>query len=230
MKIIIGIACCLLSMCLAGTQGRAPGQAEKQKGEKFSPLARGIFDPDPLPQEDKPKADKPRTEKFGALAYMPSGAGRAMVGVGATANVDLYVKSYTSDAEAKVLAGTLLEGGPDALLKALEKADSIGKITLTGRVGFYDLKLIRSHRTPTGRRIIAVGDRPIGFLEAYVSNRSRDYEFGILQLNLKRDKNGKEKGEGALIYAAKVKVINGKKVEIENYGIDPIRLMGVRKL
>ena len=127
-------------------------------------------------------------------------------------------------------AGAFLEGGPDALLKALEKADSIGKITLTGRVGFYDLKLIRSRRTQTGRTIIAVGDRPIGFLEAYVSNRSRDYEFGILQLNLKRDKKGKEKGEGALIYAAKVKVIEGKKIEIENYGIEPIRLMGVRKL
>ena len=105
-------------------------------------------------------------EKFGALAYLPHGAGPMMAGAGARANVDLYIKSYTSDAEAKALAGVLLEGGSDALLKALEKADSIGKITLTGRVGFYDLKLIRSHRTESGRRIYAVGDRPVGFLEA----------------------------------------------------------------
>jgi len=200
MKTIIGVACCLLCLSLAGATGGAPAQEKKQK-----------------------------SEKFGALAYLPSGAGARMVGAGATANVDLYVKSYTSNEEAKVLARVLLDGGPDALLKALEKADSIGKVTLSGRVGFYDLKLIRSHPTQTGRRIIAVGDRPMGFLEMYVSNRSRDYEFGILQLDLKRDGN-KEKGEGALIYAAKVKVIEGNKIDIETYGIEPIRLMAVRKL
>jgi hypothetical protein len=225
MKIIIGIACCLSFLCLAGIQGRTPMQAEKRKAERFSPGARTIFEPDAPAQ-----ADKPRTEKFSALAYMPSGGGRAMVGAGATANIDLYIKRYTPDHEAKVLGGLLLESGPDELLKALEKADSIGKVTLTGRVGFYDLKLIRSRRTETGRRIIAVGDRPIGFLEAYVSNRSRDYEFGILQLDLKRDSKGREKGQGTLIYAAKVKVLNGKRLEIENYGIEPIRLMGVRQL
>ena len=201
MKTIIGVACCLFSLCFVGAAGRTQSQAEKPKSEKFS-----------------------------ALAYMPSGAGPAMVGAGARVNVDLYVKSYTSDQEAKVLGGLLLDGGPDALLKALETADSKGKITLTGRVGFYDLKLIRSRPTETGRQIIAVGDRPMGFLELYYSGRSRDYEFGILTLNLKRENKGKEKGEGALIYAAKVKVLEGNKIDIESYGIEPIRLMAVRKL
>lgn len=173
---------------------------------------------------------KPKKEKFGALAYLPSGAGPAMVGTGARVNVDLYIDSYTTDAEAKTLAGVLLEGGSDALLKALEKADSIGKIRLSGRVGFYDFKLIRSHRTETGRRIYAVGDRPVGFLEAYYSGRSRDYEFGILQLDLKQNSKGREEGTGALLYAAKIKVIGGSSIEVESYGIDAIRLMGVRKL
>jgi hypothetical protein len=49
-------------------------------------------------QEQEPK---PKSEKFGALAYMPHGAGLAMVGAGARVNVDLYVRSYTTDAEAK---------------------------------------------------------------------------------------------------------------------------------
>ncbi len=173
---------------------------------------------------------KPKKEKFGALAYLPAGAGPAMVGAGARVNVDLYVNSYTSDEEAKSMAGVLLEAGPDALLKALEKGKSKGRITLTGRVGFYDLKLIRSHKTPTGRRIYAVGDRPVGFLEVYASNRSLDYPFGILQLDLKTNSKGKEEGEGALIYSAKIKVLDGKSIDVESYGIQPIRLMGVRKL
>ena len=174
--------------------------------------------------------EKRKSEKFGALAYMPHGAGPAMVGAGARVNVDLYVKNYTSDDEARSLAGALLEGGSEALLKRLEKNDSIGKITLTGRVGFYDLKLIRSHQTPEGRRIYAVGDRPVGFLEMYVNNRSRDYPFGILQLDLKKNSKGREEGTGALLYAAKIKVLEGNSIELESYGIDAIRLMGVRKL
>ena len=169
-------------------------------------------------------------EKFSALAYLPHGAGPMMAGAGSRVNVDLYIDSYTSDAEAKTLAGVLLEGGSNALLKALEKADTIGKIRLTGRVGFYDFKLIRSHKTESGRRIFAVGDRPVGFLEAYYSGRSKDYEFGILQLDLKRNSKGREEGAGALLYAAKIKVIGGKSIEVESYGIDAIRLMGVRKL
>ena len=177
-------------------------------------------------QEEK----QPKKEKFGALAYLPAGGGPAMVGAGARANVDLYLNSYTNDADAKALAATLLEGGDDALLKALEKRKAIGRISLTGRVGAYDLKLIRSHRIEGGRRIYAVGDRPMGFLEVYVSNRSRDYPFGILQLDLKTNEKGKEEGTGALVYAAKIKVLEGKSIEIESYGIEPVRLMGVRKL
>jgi hypothetical protein len=170
------------------------------------------------------------SEKFAALAYLPSGAGRAMVGAGATANVDLYVNSYTTDAEAKTLAGVLVEGGPNALLKALEDSKSKGKITISGRVGFYDFKLIRSRPTETGRRIYAVGDRPVRFLEAYVSGRSRDYEFGILMLDLKQSSKGKEEGSGVLIYAAKIKLLDGNRLDVENYGIEPVRLMAVRKL
>jgi hypothetical protein len=184
----------------------------------------------PAPAQEQAKEEKPKSEKFGALAYLPHGAGPAMVGTGARVNVDVLVRSYTTDAEAKSFAGALLDGGSEALLKSLEKAKSIGKITLTGRVGFYDLKLIRSHRTQEGRRIYAVGDRPIGFLEMYAGSRSRDYPFGILQLDLKKDNKGREEGTGALLYSAKIKVLEGNSIEVESYGVDAIRLMGVRKL
>jgi hypothetical protein len=168
-------------------------------------------------------------EKFSALAYLPHGAGPAMVGAGARVNVDLWVNSYTSDADAKVMAGALVEGGPDALLKALQKAKTIGKIRLTGRAGFYDFKLIRSHQTESGRRIYAVGDRPVGFLEVYAGNRSLDYPFGILQLDLKKNSKGREEGEGALLYSARIKVLDGNNIDVESYGIGPVKLLGVRK-
>jgi len=202
MRVIVLIICCVIAGSALAMSTAAPAQ----------------------------EGSKHKREKFGALAHLPSGAGRRMVGAGATGNVDLYVNSYTSDEEAKSLAALLVQAGPDALLKALENIKSKGKITLTGHVGFYDLKLIRSHQTPNGRRIYAVGDRPIRFLEAYAGSPSRDYPFGILQLELETKENGKEEGEGALIYSAKIKVLDGNSIDVESYGIGAIRLMGVRKL
>lgn len=180
-------------------------------------------------QDKKPEEKKPKSEKFSALAYMPHGAGPAMVAAGAKVNVDIWLNSYTSDDEAKSLAAALLEGGSESLLKALQKADTIGKIRLTGRGGFYDFKLIRSHQFEGGRRVFFIGDRPVGFLEMYAGNRSLDYPFGILQLDLKKNSKGREEGTGALLYSAKIKVLEGNKIEVESYGIDAIRLLGVRK-
>jgi hypothetical protein len=62
-----------------------------------------------------------RAEAFSAMAYLPTGAGMRMVGAGATANLTIYVEKYTSDEEAQQYAQTLLQQGPDELLKALEK-------------------------------------------------------------------------------------------------------------
>lgn len=200
MKVRLFVVCSLLAVLGVSLSTAAPAQEEKQKSEKFS-----------------------------ALAYLPHGAGPAMVGAGARVNVDLWVDRYTSDAEAKTMAGALVEGGPDALLKQLDKAKTIGKIRLSGRAGFYDFKLIRSHQTEGGRRIYAVGDRPVGFLEVYAGNRSLDYPFGILQLELKKNSKGREEGTGALLYSAKIKVLDGNKIDVESYGIGPIKLLGVRK-
>jgi len=200
MRAVMLIACCVLLSAL-GVSTLAPAQEQAKR----------------------------KKEKFGALAYMPSGAGPAMVGAGLRVNVDLYVDDYTPDDQAQQLASLLVNSGPDALLKALEKSKTIGKVRLTGRTGFYDLKLIRSHQTPNGRRIYAVGDRPVGFLEVYAGNRSLDYPFGILQLELKKNSKGREEGTGALLYSARIKVLEGNSIDVESYGIGPIQLLGVRK-
>jgi hypothetical protein len=92
MKAAISVAFCLLSICALGMSAVIPAQEEEFKEKQ------------------------PKKEHFYALAYMPSGGGPRMVGAGATANVDIRLNSYTSDAEAKHMAGALFEGGPDALL------------------------------------------------------------------------------------------------------------------
>ena len=163
-----------------------------------------------------------KEETLSALAQLPV--------AGTTMNVRIYIKSYSRPEEAQQLHGVLVDGGPSALLKTLQKMKPIGRIETEGTVGFYDFKLILSKPTPVGRHIYAVTDRPIGFLEAYIGSRSVDYPFGILELDLKADKKGKEKGEGSLIYAAQIKVLDGEKVDIENLTFAPIRLLGVQQL
>ena len=174
-----------------------------------------------LPAVATPVAKDP-SQVFSALAQLPVAA--------TTANVKIYVNGYSTPQEAERLNSLLLKSGPDALLKQLRKMKSLGRIEQDGRVGFYDFKIITSKSTPTGRHIYAVADRPIGFLESYYSTRSRDYPFGILELDLKTGDSESEKGEGTLIYAAKVRVIGGEKIDIENLTFAPIKLLGVRQL
>jgi len=161
-------------------------------------------------------------EVFSALAQLPV--------EGTTTNVKIYISGYSSRQDAERLNATLLHGGPNALLKALRKMKSLGRVEKEGTVGFYDFKFILSRPTATGRHIYAVADRPIGFLEAYFSTRSKDYPFGIMELDLKADDKEREKGEGTLIYAAKVRVVGGEKVEVENLAFAPIRLLSIRQL
>jgi hypothetical protein len=164
---------------------------------------------------------KGETEHFGASAYSMNRSARVV-------NVDIRVKAYTDNEKTQQFASALVEGGQPALTKALEKSDDIGSIQLTGRVGFYDFKLIRSRRTPTGRRIVAVCDRPLQFGELYAGTRSTDYTIGIMILDLNKDKKGREVGSGTLYYAAKVKIKN-QKIQIEHFQINPVRLINVRK-
>ena len=164
---------------------------------------------------------KRETEHFAASAYSMSRGARMV-------QVDIRVEAYTDNEKTQQLASLLVEGGQQALTKALEKSDDIGSIQLTGRVGFYDFKLIRSRPTPTGRRIVAVCDRPLQFGEIYSSTRSTDYTIGIMILDLNKDKKGKEVGTGTLYYAAKVKIKNNA-IRIEHFQIHPVRLVNVRK-
>ena len=174
--------------------------------------------PSPTPAA-KPK---PKVEHFTTVAMLSRAPAT-------TASwVDVRVSRYSSNSTTQRMANVLVEGGQEALVKELEQAKTIGHASLSRRVGAFDLKLIRSRKTPTGRQIIGISDRPIGFLEAYAGNRSTDYKVGMIVLNLKTNKKGQEIGDGMLLYAAKVKIENGK-LDIEYLGMEPIRLTNLKK-
>lgn len=168
----------------------------------------------------KAKEPKMQSERFSATLTVRSGPGS-----GTVRQVTIYISDYSSDAETAQLTGAFADGGSKALFKVLTKMKSKGRVAPTGSTG-YQVRYIRSVQTPNGRRIMMLTDRPISFLERYYGNRSVDYLYGLVELNINDD----GKGEGSLIYAAKVKGISGDSVEVENFGIEPARLTNVRKL
>ena len=160
-----------------------------------------------------------RTERFSAVLTILAGAGS-----GTVRPITIYISDYSTDAEANMLAGAFADGGSKALFKVLTRMKSKGRVAPTGSVG-YQIRFIRSVQTPNGRKVMMLTDRPIGFLESYYGTRSRDYKYGLVELNLNDD----GKGEGSLIWAAKVKAIKGDTIGVENFGIEPARLTNVRK-
>ncbi len=166
------------------------------------------------------KEPEARIERFSATLAVLSGPS-----AGRVRQVTIYISDYSTDAEAAQLTGAFADGGSKALFKVLTKLKSKGRVAPTGSTG-YQVRFIRSIQTPNGRKIVMLTDRPISFLERYYGTRSSDYQYGLVELNINDD----GKGEGSLIYAAKVKAISGGSIEVENFGIEPARLMKVRKL
>ena len=161
-------------------------------------------------------------ERFTAQAVNMSNVGSG----GAVGTVDIIINRFSTEAEQQRFMTALAEGGNDGLLRAFEKAPSIGKIGPTGRVG---LDIRYAQEIPAdegGRQIIIATDRRMSFLE--VSNRPRtvDYPFTVVQLQLDRSGNGE--GKASLL----TKVAIDKKqnaIVLENFASQPVDLMAVRR-
>jgi hypothetical protein len=162
--------------------------------------------------------DKKKSEQFSATAFGQSG-----MFSGKSVPLNIYINEYSSDQEVEELATTLKTKGPDALLRAVQKMKEKGRVASTGRVGWAG-PVVRQHPTETGRRIVMFSDRPISFYEARAAPRSKNYEFGMLVL----DVNDKGEGEGLLYGACRVKFTKDDQVEVEHFGQAPARLAAVR--
>ena len=162
-------------------------------------------------------SEESKPEVFSATAVNTTGPAPKV-------SIKIYIHSYTSDEELAQLANILKTQGSDALLKAINKVER-GRIAPIRKTG-TDVGFVRSRPIENGRHITMVMERPIGFAELFRGSRSTDYPFGILQMDI--DKDGK--GTGTLMVAAKIKFTKDNTVEVENYSIAPMRLMGLSKL
>jgi hypothetical protein len=156
------------------------------------------------------------------------------IGTGANQVVQITINSWSSPEERKHLIDTMIEKGPDALLKELQKTPSHGRFSIPGlrgpdphnlRLG-YDLHYAWETAVPEGgRHIVIATDRYIGFAEARNQPRTVDYPFTLFEIRV--DKSGE--GQGKMAVATKISFDKKKnQVELENYSSEPVRLNNVK--
>ena len=156
------------------------------------------------------------------------------IGTGANASVRITVNKWSTAEERKMLIETMVEQGPDKLLKALQKQSEKGRFSVPGLMGPdpYQLRLGHTLRyawqTPLpggGRRIVIVTDRYISMAEARSQPRTMDYPFTLFEIRV--DAGGK--GEGKMAVATKISFDKqANQMELENYSSEPVRLNALK--
>jgi hypothetical protein len=158
-------------------------------------------------------------ERYNATA-INMGSGPAVAG-----RVLIAVNRWTTAKEREALLGVFVEKGPNELLETLQRNPSTGTIRLPNTLA-WDLRYAFESPLPEGgRRVVLATDRPITFREARNQPRTTDYPFTLIEIRF--DKNGV--GVGKMSVATKITLSKDKQtMELENYGIEPVRLTEVR--
>lgn len=135
----------------------------------------------------------------------------------------LIINNYTSQEEVQRLTAALQSGGQEGLLQALSALDS-GRIQIGTGVGITANAVIA---TPLegGTKLTVIYRRNINFFELRYGTRSENYRFGFAELYL-RSRGG---SEGTFIPAAQIRLRDSNTWEVEDFGVFPARLMGLRQ-
>ncbi|HWO35523.1 MAG TPA: hypothetical protein VNO32_42560 [Candidatus Acidoferrum sp.] len=143
-------------------------------------------------------ADDRSTETIDATAMGTS------TQLGQNVSVKVTIYEFSTDEDRQILIDAFKKGQNQGLVNALTKMKSVGRIAITGTLG-YDLSYIRLVPTPTGRKIRFVTNRVLRFGEHYYNTQTTAFNLtaGEIEIN----DSDKDKSAGVLYPAAQL-VIN----------------------
>jgi hypothetical protein len=172
--------------------------------------------------------EKPEKKRETFMATVLQTANMRLPG-GGTFQITMNVDRWTSLEERRRLLTVFKESGSDALIKELRKV-KCGYIQppAFAREPSWEVDVATSIPQPGGGRIVRLfTERPIGFGEAFYNTRSKDYEFGVVELRLNAD----GEGEGATIPAARLSLDDQGQLVVETlpHSTGPQKLIGVRQ-
>jgi hypothetical protein len=135
----------------------------------------------------------------------------------------LIVNNYTTPGQVRELNDALQRGGQDELLRALSGMNA-GRVQLGTGVGVRANAIIADPWGEGGTKLTVFYERNVSFYELRYGTRSENYRIGYAEIFL--DSRGR--GEGTFIPAARVRLRDGNTWEVEDFGVFPARLMGLR--
>lgn len=124
--------------------------------------------------------------------------------LGRIVNVKVTIYEYSTEEDRQILIEAFKKGQNEGLVNALTKMKSVGRIAVTGTLG-YDLSFIRLIQTPTGRKIRFVTNRLLRFGEVYYNTQTIAYNLTAGEIDL--NDSDKDKSAGVLYPAAQL-IIN----------------------
>ena len=188
--------------------------------------------------EEEPK------ETFNAFAVS-----MGTIHTGATTTLLINISRWSTDEERQKLFTTLVEKGQRDLIDALHDIEETGWVRMDHRpdmAGMHPhrgsfrratapthktfpserLRYAREFKVEGKRRIVLALDRPIPYLEAVGQPRTIDYPLTLIVL----DVDEKGDGEGRLAVGVKLSFDEeNKRLEIESFDSEPVRLTSVHK-
>jgi hypothetical protein len=135
----------------------------------------------------------------------------------------LIINNYTSPGDVERLNSALQQGGDDELLRALSGMKA-GRIQVGNNVGVTANAIISTPQAEGGTKLTVLFERNVNFFELRRGTRSTDYRFGYAEIYL----DGRNRGEGTFIPAARVRLRGSNTWEVEDFGVFPARIIGVR--
>jgi hypothetical protein len=124
--------------------------------------------------------------------------------MGQNVGVKVTINQFSTQEDRQVLVDAFKKGQSPGLVKALTKMKPVGRIAITGTLG-YDLSYIALIPSPTGRKIRFATNRVIRFGEAYTNSQSKAFDLTAGEFDL--NDSDKSKSSGVLYPAAQL-IIN----------------------
>jgi len=145
---------------------------------------------------------------------------------GSAGSVELVINRWSSDADRERLMSVMFDKGQERLLQELQKMPRMGYIRTPGSIGWDIHFAAHVPAKDGGERIVLVTDRHMGFREVANRNRTVDYPFTIIELNVPKSGDG----DGKITVATRIIPDSGGRiVTLENYDIQPVLLTKVTR-
>src|SRR5258708_23763633 len=143
-------------------------------------------------------ADDKATETIDAQAMGTS------TQLGRNVGIKVIINRYSTQEDRQVLVDAFKKGQHQGLVKALQDMKPVGRIAITGTLG-YDLAYSSLIPSPTPRQIRFATNRLIRFGEAYANSQSQSFDLTAGEFDLNDSDNKKSSG---VLYPAAQLIIN----------------------